>query len=148
MRWSPRGLVIIGAATASAAASCPLGSRTAAGVLSVEQRWVAALERRDGAALDCILDPTFLDTNWRGELVPKAEFMRRLPTRPESTLKLSDVRVTLIGNVAIARGVNTQSDAAQATASVRFVDVFVYHSGRWRAVSAQESLIRPTSPTE
>jgi hypothetical protein len=111
-------------------------------VRSVELRWAAALEHRDAAALDCILDPTFADTNWRGELVPKAQVLERLPARSPSTLKLSELQTALIGNVTIVRGVNSQSNGAKLIASVRFVDVFVYRSHRWRAISAQETLIQ------
>jgi hypothetical protein len=52
------------------------------------------------------------------------------------------LHATLIGNVAIMRGVNTQTHGGEEIASVRFVDVFVYRSHRWRAISSQESLIQ------
>ena len=135
-------LAIAVLATAATAANCPNDGRSAGAVRSVENRWVAALEQRDALALDCILDPAFTDTNWRGELVPKTEALERLSSRPPSTLNLSQIGVTLIGNVAIVRGVNTQTGASSSSVSVRFVDVFVYRMHRWRAVSAQESLIQ------
>jgi hypothetical protein len=143
MHWSPLALAFLGTVTASANASCPVDPPSVAGVLATERRWVAAIETRDINLLDCILDPTFADTSWRGELVSRAQVLSRLPARPPSTLKLSDLRATLIGNVAIVRGVNTQSDGAKSIGSVRFVDLFVYRAHRWRAVSAQESLIQP-----
>lgn len=137
-------LLPVGAATASAAALvCHSQRRTEAAVLATEDAWVAAIENRDVAALDCILDPSFADTSWRGELISRGQVLDRLPGRPESRLTLSDVHAVLIGNVAIVRGVNSQSDRGRAIGSVRFVDVFAYRSGRWQAVSAQESLIQP-----
>lgn len=131
------------AATPLIAATCPRQPRTAAGALDIEQRWIAALEQRDTAALDCILDPSFADTTWRGALIPKAEVMRALPSRPSSTLTLTELHPALIANVAIVRGVNTQSSGGKTVGSVRFVDVFVYRSGRWQAVSAQETPLQP-----
>jgi hypothetical protein len=126
-------LLPVGAATASAAALvCHSQPRTEAAVLATEDAWVAA-----------ILDPSFADTSWRGELISRGQVLDRLPGRPESKLTLSDVHAVLIGNVAIVRGVNSQSDRGRAIGSVRFVDVFAYRSGRWQAVSAQESLIQP-----
>ena len=125
------------------AASCPRDNRSTQGVLSVERRWVDAIEKRNAAALDCILDPTFADTSWRGDLVPRDEVLKRISARPPSTLELTQLRATQIENVAIVRGVNTQSTRGQVVGSVRFVDVLVYRAGRWRAVSAQESLIQP-----
>jgi len=142
MRWGLAPLVIFAAITSASAEPCPGDRLSVGGVLSAEHRWVAAVEQRDLAALDCILDPAFTDTSWRGELISKPEVLRRLPTRPPSTLTLSQLRATLIGNVAIVRGINTQANGGQSPASVRFVDIFLYRAHRWRAVSAQESLIQ------
>jgi hypothetical protein len=136
-------LLVIGCCSAaSAAIACPTEPRTEAGVLATEKAWVAALESRDARALDCILSPDFADTSWRGELIPKARVMEALPGRPASTLTLTDLHATLIGDVAMMRGVNTQRAGEKVLGSVRFVDLFVYRSGRWQAISAQESLIQ------
>lgn len=132
-------------AITSSAAGCRTEPRTAAGVEVVEQRWVTALEQRDATALDCILDPSFADTSWRGQLISKAEVLSALPKRPASTLELSALQPKLIGDVAIMRGINTQRSRGKRVGSVRFVDVFVYRSGRWQAVSAQETVFA-TSP--
>jgi hypothetical protein len=128
---------------AAAAGSCDPEPQTRAGVLLTERRWVAALEQRDTHALDCILDPTFVDSDWRGQSIPKAEVMARLPNRPPSTLSLSALNATLTRDVAIVRGINTQTSGTTVVGSVRFVDVFVYRAGRWQAVSAHETLFRP-----
>lgn len=112
-------------------------------MLATERAWVGALEQRDARSLDCILGPDFADTSWRGELIPKTDIMAALPSRPSSTLNLTELRPKLIGNIAIVRGVNTQSSGGKVVGSVRFVDVFVYRSGRWQAISAQESLVQP-----
>ena len=136
------GAAFVGATAASAAATCPTEARSEAGALDTEHRWLAALERRDAAALDCILDTSFADTSWRGALIPKAEVMKALPTRPPWTLRLTGFHAQLIGDVAIVRGVNTQSAGGKLIGSVRFVDVFVYRSARWQAVSAQETPIQ------
>lgn len=112
-------------------------------MLATEKAWVTALEQRDARALGCILAPDFADTSWRGELIPKAQVMKALPSRPASMLALTDLHARLIGDVAIVRGVNTQSAGGNVVGSVRFVDLFVYRSGHWQAVSAQESLIEP-----
>ena len=136
------GLAVLGAASGSIAATCPTEEQTAAGALHTEQRWVLALEQRDSAALDCILAPGFADTSWRGALIGKTEVMKALQHRPESALELTDLQPVLIGDVAVVRGINTQTAAGKLLGSVRFVDVFVYRSDRWQAVSAQETPIR------
>lgn len=128
---------------ASAAAGCPAEPRTEAGVLGAEQAWVEALEKRDARALDCILDPSFADTSWRGALISKAQVLNALPTRQPTTLLLTGLSASLIGDLAIVRGINSQSAGGRLLGSVRFVDLFVYRSKRWQAISAQESLIEP-----
>ena len=111
-------------------------------MLATEKAWVAALEKRDARSLGCILAPDFADTSWRGELIPKAQVMKALPNRPASMLTLTDLQAKLIGNVAMVHGVNTQSANGTVVGAVRFVDLFVYRSRRWQAISAQESLIQ------
>jgi hypothetical protein len=127
---------------ASAAIACPRQPATSAGVQATERAWVRAIEARDVKMLGCILAPEFSDTNWRGDVVPRAAVLRRLPQRPASTLKLSNLSVFRNGHFAIVRGTNTQAGSDTASSgSVRFTDVFVYRGGAWRAIAAQETLI-------
>jgi uncharacterized protein DUF4440 len=137
-------------ASASGAATCPTESRTEAGVRLAEQRWVAALESRDTATLDCILDPAFADTSWRGQLFRKPEVMKALPHRPASTLELTQVQPVVVGTFAIVRGINTQTaPGGKTVGSVRFTDLFVYRDHAWRAIAAQETPIPgPGGPSQ
>jgi hypothetical protein len=124
------------------ALGCPRHPVTRAGVLATENEWVRAIEARDSRRLSCILALEFADTNWRGQIVPRSTVLARLPSRPKSRLKLSDMSVVRQGHFAIVRGINQQSAAAgRSSHSVRFTDVFVYRGGSWRAISAQETLI-------
>ena len=134
--------MLVGLSAIRAGASCPFEPRTLSGVLEAERRWVSALEERNLAGLDCVLDPSFADSNWQGELVSRSQVMNALPKRPASNLELKDLKANLVGNIAIIRGINTQDQGAKVIGSVRFVDVFVYRSHRWQAVSAQETLVQ------
>ena len=114
-----------------------------AGVIATENAWVSALERRDSAALGCILDPAFSDNDWRGERISRAQVLAHLPQRPSSTLRLSELEPIVGGTMAIVRGLNTQTGAdGKVIGTVRFTDVFVYRGRRWRAVAAQETPVR------
>jgi len=136
-------VLLAGAAVPAPGTACPPQPRTAAGVIATEKAWVAALERRDSAALACILDPGFSDQDWRGGRVSRAEVLERLPKRPPSTLHLSELQVTIEGTMAMVRGLNTQTDAAgKVSGLVRFTDVFVYRAHHWQALAAQETLVR------
>jgi hypothetical protein len=121
---------------------CPRHPPTSEGVLATEHAWVRALEMRDSRALSCILAREFTDTNWRGEVLARGAVLARLPSRPPSTLKLSDLSVFRQGRFAVVRGMNSQTGPdGRSAGSVRFTDVFVYRAGAWRAIAAQETLI-------
>jgi hypothetical protein len=117
--------------------------RSAAGVIATENAWVKALMARDGKTLSCILAPGFMDMAWNGKLNARAEILAWLPKRPNNGIKLSNMKVTLSGDRAIARGVNmaTKPDG-HLIGRMKFEDIFQYHGGRWRALAAQETLLR------
>ncbi|MGN6149508.1 MAG: hypothetical protein ACTHPD_13290, partial [Rhizomicrobium sp.] len=58
-------------------------------------------------------------------------------------IKLSNVKVALSGDRAIVRGVNmaTKPDGS-LLGRIRFEDIFQYRDGMWRALTAQETLMR------
>lgn len=132
---------------ALATASCPAEPRTPAGLRLAEDRWVAALEARDGAALACRLAPDFADNNWQGMIVSRDTMLSRLPQRPPSTLRLTDVTVRIEGATGIVRGLNTQvAPDGKVVGRVRFTDIFVWRAGRWQAIAAQETLVALPQP--
>jgi hypothetical protein len=146
MQWPMRislvlGLSAIVAFPAAAKASCATQPLTADGAMAAEQAWVAAIEHRDTPALLCLLDPSFIDSNWKGRLVGRSEILSNVTSRPRPTLHLSQLDVTIHGQVAVVRGLNSQAGGA-GSGSVRFTDVFVYRDRRWRAVAAQETVVR------
>jgi hypothetical protein len=117
--------------------------RSAAGVIATENAWVKALAARDAKALSCILAPGFMDMAWNGQLHARAEVLAALPKRPNNGIKLSNVKVELSGDGAIVRGVNTAtSPDGSLLGRVRFEDIFQYRGGMWRALTAQEVLMR------
>jgi hypothetical protein len=132
---------------ALAAASCPTEPRTPAGLRLAEDRWVAALEARDGDALACRLAPDFADNNWQGTIVSRDDMLTRLPKRPPSTLRLTDVTVRIEGAAGIVRGLNTQvAPDGKVVGRVRFTDIFVWREGRWQAIAAQETVVAAPHP--
>jgi len=115
------------------AAACPAEPRTEAGLQQAEDHWIAALEQRDVASLGCRLAPDFTDNDWRGELRTRADMLVALPSRPSSTLKLTEVTTRLSGTIGIVR-------------KVRFTDIFVWRDGRWQAIAAQETVVVSPQP--
>ena len=113
-------------------------------VREAEARWVEALDRRDGAALQALLDEDFVDVTWKGEVRDRRAAIAALnsPGRPSMTQTLAEVRVRFaVPDVAVVTGLNAvSSKAPEFTARIRFTDVFVKRGGAWRALSAQETL--------
>lgn len=111
--------------------------------LDFEQKWLDILNRKDTAALDCILAPEFADTSRKGALRPKAQVLRELTQRNEQEQykqKLTDLQASLFGDTAVVRGVNVISDQQDhALLHIRFTDVLHFIDGHWLAVSAQET---------
>ena len=134
----------VGLAVALAGACALHMPKTADGVLAAERHWVAAIERRDAAALGCLLAPGFTDFNWQGRVVTRAAMLDGFAARPRVRLALDELSVDLDGDLAVVRGRNRQTGPdGKPAGAVRFTDVFVYKDGAWRALRAQETVIRP-----
>jgi hypothetical protein len=132
--------------TANARKMTPEGS-DAMTTISTE-RDLDALTRLNATYIDCvvaadadrfdtILAPDFVCSNPDGTLVDRAEFLRR--TREGARLQrmdLDDVRVRILGDVAIihARTTFVLGDGRPGTG--RYTDVWALRDGVWRAVSA------------
>jgi hypothetical protein len=117
--------------------------RNLAGVIAAENAWVHALTARDAKTLSCLLAPGFMDMAWNGELHARAEVLAFLPKRPANGIRLSNMKVELSGDRAMARGINTATKPdGSLLARVKFEDIFQYRDGMWRALTAQETLLR------
>jgi ketosteroid isomerase-like protein len=135
-------LLALAAPCAAAAAPDPLRQpRSQAGVLAAEAAWVAALQHRDTATLGRLLTDDFVDTTWQGARRDKATMLAGVAKNGSQPIGLSDMAVSLHGDMAVARGLNTvRGPDGAVRARVRFTDVFLYRDGGWRAVSAQETV--------
>jgi len=135
-------LAVLALAGGVRAAPNPLRQpRTEAGVRAAEAAWVAALQARDTAALARLLTDDFVDTTWQGARRAKPEVLAGLAANGPQPLDISDLTVSLHGDTAVCRGLNTiRGPDAAVRAHIRFTDVFLYRDGGWRALSAQETL--------
>jgi hypothetical protein len=112
-----------------------------AAVVALEQRWLAA--EQDSVALDSILAPDFIHALGSGQFINKREHIGFVSAHPASATVLThferlDVRV--FGDAALATGiVEATQDGTAGVKRTVFTDVFVFRSGRWQAVAAQET---------
>ena len=111
---------------------------------NLESRWVAALQAHDTAALNELLDDSFIDSTFRGGIRTKHDVLAGPPAGGAyKSLRLDDVNVRAYGRTTvIVTGINVLSGPSGDTVRVRFTDVFSASHGRWHAVSAQETLVQ------
>jgi ketosteroid isomerase-like protein len=139
-------LVVLLALAAAALADCPKDQpKTGATLVELEQNWAAALNRKDVAAVACILADEFEDADVDGSLRARKETLEHIPNKKPGSNQLSELRGYVEGNMGFTRGLATLVDGSgKVVARVRFTDVFTYRDGRWQALAGQESLLGGT----
>jgi ketosteroid isomerase-like protein len=104
---------------------------------ALNRDYIHSVQHGDGRRLDEILADDFLCSNPDGSLVDKKQFLAQT-ARPVtiSGLTAEDVKVRIIGDVAIihARTSYTTADGEQRNG--RYTDVWARRDGKWLAVSA------------
>ena len=99
--------------------------------------YIRSVQTSDVRRFDEILAEDFLCSNPDGSLVDRAGFLAQ-PARPVaiSNLEADDVRVRIIGDVAIIHARTTYTMPDGRAGSGRYTDVWARRQGRWLAVSA------------
>ena len=103
----------------------------------LNQDYIRSVQTSDVRRFDEILAEDFLCSNPDGSLVDRAEFLVQT-ARPVSisNLEARDVRVRIIGDVAIIHARTTYTLSDGRAGSGRYTDVWARLRGRWLAVSA------------
>ena len=115
---------------------------TEAALIALEQDWAAALNRRDVAAVSCMVAKEFEDADVDGSLRTRAQMLDHIPQRRPGSNRLTQMRAHVEGTFAFTRGLNEVVDASgKIVARVRFTDVFAYRDGRWQALAGHETLV-------
>ena len=147
-RWLLVVIVVAVCSVAAVAATQPTSNgqeREKAAVAQVEQEWVKALNHADLKAIGGILASDFIrPAPQAGQFITKAELLSyyraHLSPRDPHQRRIEDMKVSVYGTAAIARGTVITADAqGRLVRKLLFTDVFVKRDGRWQAVSAQEN---------
>jgi ketosteroid isomerase-like protein len=99
--------------------------------------YIRSVQTSDVRRFDEILAEDFLCSNPDGSLVDRAGFLVQT-ARPVtiSNLEAHDVRIRIIGDVALIHARTTYTLPDGRAASGRYTDVWARRDGRWLAVSA------------
>jgi ketosteroid isomerase-like protein len=99
--------------------------------------YISSVQNSDVRRFDEILAEDFLCSNPDGSLVDRAGFLVQT-ARPVTILNLEarDVKIRIMGDVAIIHARTTYTMSDGRAASGRYTDVWARRNGRWLAVSA------------
>ena len=99
--------------------------------------FVRSVEMSDVLRFDEILATDFLNSNPDGSLVDRAGFLAQI-ARPAliSNLESHDVRIRIMGEIAIIHARTTYTKQDGRAGSGRYTDVWARRHGQWLCVSA------------
>jgi ketosteroid isomerase-like protein len=100
--------------------------------------FMRAVQGSDVSWFEQNLAEDFLNTGPDGSLADRAGFLAHI-ARPAgiSNLEASDVRIRVLGEVAIIHGRTTYTKAGGAPGTGRYTDVWARRGRRWLCVAAQ-----------
>ena len=103
----------------------------------LNQDYITSVQTSDVRRFDEILAEDFLCSNPDGSLVDRAGFLAQT-ARPVaiSNLQTHDVRIRILGDVALIHARTTYTLPDGRAGSGRYTDVWARRHGRWLAVSA------------
>ena len=103
----------------------------------LNQDFVRSVQMSDTGRFDEILAEDFLNSNPDGSLVDRAGFLAQI-ARPAmiSNLEAHDVRIRIMGDIAIIHARTTYKKPDGQMGSGRYTDIYARRLGRWFCVSA------------
>jgi ketosteroid isomerase-like protein len=111
----------------------------------IEQELARAWVQGDRATIDRIVAEDWTTTDIAGRVRTRAEVMGEMfrgGIKPIAAMTIDDVRVRMLGDVAVVTGRTIARAAGSQTDIVlRFTDVFTRRDGRWQIVASQGTRI-------
>jgi ketosteroid isomerase-like protein len=106
-------------------------------LVALNADYIQSVQHGDVRRFDEILADDFLASNPDGSLVDKQQFLEQT-ARPVtiSGLSTSDVRVRILGDVAIIHARTSYTTADGQVRNGRYTDIWARRDGRWLAVAA------------
>jgi ketosteroid isomerase-like protein len=104
---------------------------------ALNRGYLLAAEKRDVGWYAEHLTEDYMATNPDGSLVDKAGFLARF-AKPHSmtNLRAPDVKIQLVGDVALIHASFEDTKADGSTGKGRYTDIWARRDGRWLCVSA------------
>jgi ketosteroid isomerase-like protein len=116
-------------------------------LVMMERMWNEAQVNRDARALDGMIGPQFVDTEYDGEVSDKVKFLADIkdPQFKPASMNIQDVKVSMYGDSAVIIGPYHAKGTYQSKPYEhvgRFTDTWVFTDGRWQCVASHTSLLK------
>jgi len=106
-------------------------------LLDLNQDYIQSVQNSDVSRFQQILADDFLCSQPNGSLLDREGFLKHTAVAAKIwNLEAHDVKVRLLGNVAIIHARTTYTMPDGRSASGRYTDVWARRNGRWLAISA------------
>jgi uncharacterized protein (TIGR02246 family) len=124
-----------------------MGGGTEKAVAALEQQWIDAAKTNNADALAPLLADKFVNTDSDGKVTGKAETLASVKAAKWETNQISDVKVTVFKDTAIATGdwtgKGTDSKGKSVDTRERWTDTWMKMSnGKWQCVASHSSTIK------
>jgi len=102
--------------------------------------YIRSVQESDVRWFESNLAEDFLNSNPDGTLVERATFLKQIaPPCPLKNLQAEDVRVRVLGDVAIIHARTTYAKPGGEAGAGRYTDIWQRRGGRWLCVAAHVS---------
>jgi ketosteroid isomerase-like protein len=103
----------------------------------LNEDYISSVQKSDVLRFEEILSDDFLNSNPDGSLVDRAGFLAQI-ARPItiSNLKAEDVRIRVLGDLAIIHARTTYTLPDGRAAAGRYTDIYARRQGKWLCVAA------------
>ena len=121
-------------------------------IRKIEQDWINAIVKRDGAFLAKLEADDYTFTGADGVVLDKPGDIKNISSGDTvfDDIKIDSVKVRFYGNTAIVNGLGTAKAHAKEedlSGQYSWADVFVKQGGQWKAASAHVTPVAKKPPT-
>jgi ketosteroid isomerase-like protein len=140
-------LTVLSLMVAAEAKDKEMGGGTEQAVAGLEQKWIDASKASNPEILAPLLSDKFINTSSDGKVIGKTETLANVRAAKWQTNQISNVKVTVFGNTAIATGdwagKGTDEKGKPVDNHERWTDTWMKMSdGKWQCVASHSSTIK------
>jgi len=113
-------------------------------ITRLEQQWASAAKANDSTKIALLLFEIFVEMDSTGTIHGRSEVLDRVKTEKWQAFEVSDIKVVMQGNMAIAtgawRGKGTLPDGKAVDARERWLDTW-HKNGEWKCIASASAPI-------